>query len=185
MTVTNDAIQAGAAGVTHPLEPATAAEFEAGREILQRAGVLTPTVRFSYYGLEEPPKAEVLAYQAGSPVERRLRALLVDIVTGALTDVVVSVTGGGVIQSRMVDPLREGQFPILDVEFERAEQIVHADEGWRQAMARRGLTDVTKIRACPLTAGNYDLEGEVGPPDRAGARVPPRVTRRSRLGPSG
>jgi len=162
MTATTNGTQASATGVVHPLDPATPAEFEAGRLILERAGVLTPNARFSYYGLEEPPKAEVLAYQPGAPVERRLRALLVDIVSGALTDAVVSVTGESVVHSRNVDPVTEGQFPILNIEFERAEQIVHADEGWKAAMARRGLTDISKIRACPLTSGNYELEGESG-----------------------
>jgi primary-amine oxidase len=162
MTATSNGTQVSAAGIAHPLDPATPGEFEEGLKILERAGVVTSTTRFSYYGLEEPPKAEVLAHQPGDPVERRLRALLVDLVSGALTDVVVSLTGGELVSSRTVDPVTEGQFPILNVEFARAEQIVHADEGWRQAMARRGLTDVTKIRACPLTAGNYELEGESG-----------------------
>jgi primary-amine oxidase len=45
----------------HPLEPATAAEYLAGRDILAAAGLLTEPVRFAYYGLEEPAKDEVLA----------------------------------------------------------------------------------------------------------------------------
>ena len=40
----------------HPLDPATAEEYRAGREILTAAGLLTDPVRFAYYGLEEPPK---------------------------------------------------------------------------------------------------------------------------------
>ena len=36
------------------------AEYLAGREILAAAGLLA-AVRFAYYGLEEPPKADVLA----------------------------------------------------------------------------------------------------------------------------
>ncbi|HLQ55155.1 MAG TPA: hypothetical protein VK162_12905, partial [Streptosporangiaceae bacterium] len=49
----------------HPLDPATAAEFTDGRRILAGAGLLTESVRFAYYGLEEPPKDDVLAYLAG------------------------------------------------------------------------------------------------------------------------
>jgi primary-amine oxidase len=162
MTATSNGTQVSGTGIAHPLDPATPGEFEQGLKILERTGAVTSTTRFSYYGLEEPPKAEVLAHQPGDPVQRRLRALLVDLVTGALNDVVVSVTGGELVSSRTVDPVTEGQFPILNVEFARAEEIVHADEGWRHAMARRGLTDVAKIRACPLTAGNYELEGESG-----------------------
>ncbi len=97
---------------------------------------------------------------AGRAPDRRLRAFLIDVVTGESTDVVVSLTRAAVIASRTLDPLTDGQVPILDQDFALAEEIVHADPGWRAAMARRGLTDVTKIRACPLTAGSYGIADE-------------------------
>src|SRR5689334_11549121 len=97
----------------HPLDPVTAAEFRAGREILAGAGLLTGQVRFAYYGLEEPPKAQVLAFAAGTnpgpgggattsaaapangaggaPPDRRLRAFLVNVVTGESTDAILSL----------------------------------------------------------------------------------------------
>ena len=53
--------QAASSHPTHPLDPATAAEYLAGRDILTAAGLLTGMVRFAYYGLEEPPKDDVLA----------------------------------------------------------------------------------------------------------------------------
>ncbi len=45
----------------HPLDPATAGDYLAGREIMAAAGLLADPVRFAYYGLEEPAKDEVLA----------------------------------------------------------------------------------------------------------------------------
>jgi hypothetical protein len=39
--------------------------------------LLAESVRFAYYGLEEPPKHEVLGRDAGQP-DRRLRAFLID-----------------------------------------------------------------------------------------------------------
>ena len=45
----------------HPLDPVRPEEFLAGRRILAGAGLLTESVRFAYYGLEEPPKDDVLA----------------------------------------------------------------------------------------------------------------------------
>jgi len=44
----------------HPLDPATAGEYLAGREIMASAGLLAAPVRFAYFGLEEPSKDEVL-----------------------------------------------------------------------------------------------------------------------------
>ena len=141
----------------HPLDPATAAEYLAGREIMAAAGLLGEPVRFAYYGLEEPPKADVLAGRAavGQAGGRRLRAFLINTGTGESTDVVVSLTDSKVISARTLDPPADGQMPIIDGDFVLVDEIVKADPGWRAAMARRGLEDMSKIRACPITAGAF------------------------------
>jgi primary-amine oxidase len=148
--------------VSHPLDPATAEEFLLGRGILASAGLLGDHVRFAYYGLEEPPKEEVLTHQPGDPVRRSLRAFLIDAATGASRDVVVSLTDEAVTRTTVLAHETDGQVPILLQDFVAAEEIVHADPGWLAAMARRGLTDVSKLRACPLTAGRYGFEDERG-----------------------
>ena len=141
----------------HPLDPVTGAEYLAGRQILAAAGLLGEAVRFAYYGLDEPPKQDVLD---GSSPDRRLRAFLIDVDSGESCDVVVSLGSGEVVRRRVLDPLTDGQVPILDGDFPLAEECVRADPDWRAAMARRGLTDVTKIRTCPLTAGSFGVEDE-------------------------
>jgi len=143
----------------HPLDPVTAAEFLAGREVLARAGLLGKAVRFAYYGLDEPPKDQVLA---GPAAERLLRAFLIDTSSGESSDVVVSLTTQQVVSRRVLDPRVDGQMPILDQDFTVTEEAVRADPQWRSAMARRGLTDVSKIRLCPLTAGSFDAPDEHG-----------------------
>ena len=148
---------AGAARPAHPLDPVTAAEFLAGREVLAAAGLLAEPVRFAYYGLEEPVKDEVLG--AGpQPPDRRLRAFLLDTATGESADVVVSLARGEVVSRRVLDPRADGQLPIIDTDFGVAEQVVRADPRWQAAMARRGLTDPAAIRLCPLTAGSFGDE---------------------------
>ena len=140
----------------HPLDPATAAEYLAGREIMAAAGRLTEPVRFAYYGLEEPPKDEVLA---SAEPDRRLRAFLVNRDTGESTDVVVSLTHQQVVSARRLDPGKDGQMPILECDFAAVDEITKADPQWRAAMAKRGYDDVSQIRTCPITAGAF------GPPD--------------------
>ena len=120
------------------------------------AGLLAEPVRFAYYGLEEAPKDEVLASQGA---DRRLRAFLVNIGNGESTDVVVSLTHGKVVSARTLDPAVHGQMPILDSDFARVDEITKADPDWRAAMARRGYTDLSTIRTCPITAGAF------GPPE--------------------
>jgi primary-amine oxidase len=147
---------------THPLRPVSAEEFLAGRRVLSEAGLLTQDTRFAYFGLEEPAKDEVLALAGGAQPDRRLRAFLIDVTSGESRDVVVSLTRGDVTSQHLLDPLVDGQVPILEEDLELVEEIVHADPRWRAAMERRGLTDISKIRACPLTAGFFGIAGEEG-----------------------
>ncbi len=58
----------------HPLDPATADEYLAGRKIMADAGLLADPVRFAYYGLEEPPKARRARRRSGRPAAARLPA---------------------------------------------------------------------------------------------------------------
>jgi primary-amine oxidase len=143
----------------HPLDPVTAAEFLAGRKVLAAAGLMGEAVRFAYYGLDEPAKDQVLG---GPTPERRLRAFLIDTSSGESSDVVVSLTTEQVVSRRVLDPRVDGQMPILDQDFAVTEEAVRADPQWRAAMARRGLTDVSKIRLCPLTAGSFEVPDEEG-----------------------
>ena len=153
--MTDTAVRAGetaSAYPAHPLDPATAAEYLAGRDIMAAAGLLAGPVRFAYYGLEEPPKDEVLASAA---TDRRLRAFLVDCDTGESTDAVVSLAHAKVVSADRLDPGRDGQMPILDSDFAAVDEITKADPQWRAAMARRGYHDVSTIRTCPITAGMF------------------------------
>ena len=158
--MTDTALQPTDAKVAHPLDPVSAAEYLAGRQVMAAAGLLPESVRFAYYGLEEPHKNNVLS--GGQAPDRRLRAFLIDVRSGESTDVVVSLTREVVVSSRVLDTRTDGQMPIINEDFAVAEEVVRADPQWRAAMARRGLTDVTKIRTCPLTAGSFDLPDEDG-----------------------
>jgi primary-amine oxidase len=151
-TAVRPADEASSSHPAHPLDPATAAEYRQGRDVMAAAGLLTEPTRFAYYGLEEPPKDEVLAQTAK---DRRLRAFVIDTSTGESTDVVVSLPDRKVISARTLDPRQDGQLPILDSDFAAADEIVKADPQWCAAMARRGYHDVSKLRTCPITAGAY------------------------------
>src|ERR1700678_414323 len=93
----------------HPLDPATADEYLTGRKIMADAGLLSDPVRFAYYGLEEPPKQDVLG---GAPADRRLRAYLLNLDSGESTDVVVSLTQASVVSARVPDAPARGRCPI-------------------------------------------------------------------------
>jgi primary-amine oxidase len=146
----------------HPLARLTAEEITAARDLLDKAGLLGPTIRLPLLGLEEPPKDEVLAFRDGGPIDRRVRAVLLDVATGASQTVIVSVTRGEIDLQRAIDPAVDGQPAILLEEFIAVDEIVKADPGWVEALARRGVTDLDLVRPCPLSAGVFDIPGEPG-----------------------
>lgn len=146
----------------HPLEPLTGAEIERTREILHEAGLVTEATRFGYVMLHEPHKSEVLDPERAPHLHRRVEALLLDLSTGALTQTVTDVTEGVIVRTRELDPRTDGTAPVLDEEFDLVDRIVKEDEAWLAAMARRGVTDVSKVRTCPLTAGLFGYDDEEG-----------------------
>ncbi|MGR0219917.1 primary-amine oxidase [Agromyces sp. ZXT2-6] len=143
---------------THPMDPLSAEEITAVRDHLVEEGRLGETVRVAYLSLKEPAKALL---REGSDVPREARAILLDTATGATTDLVVSLTEGRIVAEAAVDPALVGQAPVLLEEFASIESILAADEGWRAALAARGLTP-DQVRVAPLSAGLFDYEGEEG-----------------------
>ena len=97
--------------------------------------------------------------------------MLLDVATGVAETVVVSLTDAAVAGRIPIDPVTDGQPPILLEEFVAVDEIVKADAGWVAAMAKRGITDLDLLRPCPLSAGAFDLAGRGRPPDAAGAVV--------------
>nr|WP_246314862.1 primary-amine oxidase [Kineococcus aurantiacus] len=151
--------------VSHPLDRLTAAEVDATRELL--APTLTPTTRFAYLGLLEPPKPAVLAFTPGDAVERTVRVLLLDTATGTGRDVRVSLSDGRIVSDREVDGAVEGHLPILEEEFGAIEPILNADDRWVSTLASRGLTPADVVTV-PLSAGHYD---DIPATDPGAARI--------------
>jgi primary-amine oxidase len=142
----------------HPLAMTTEAEVHTVRDVLVGAGLLTDTVRYTFFAPEEPVKDDVLASGA---TDRCFRVVLLDMATGSSWDTVVSTDSRSVVSSRQLDPAREGQPPIIDSEFEMVEDILNADQRWLDALAARAIKPEA-VRAAPLAAGVYDEPGEEG-----------------------
>jgi primary-amine oxidase len=138
------------AGADAALATLTADEIAANRDILRAAGIASDETHYSYVGLEEPDKRELLAGQAGA---RQVRSFLIDMVTGVSHDVVTCPSESRVVRSHEIDVLTEGAVPVVVREFSYVEEVVHRDERWVAAMARRGLTDLSTLRVNPLSAG--------------------------------
>ncbi|GIF69923.1 amine oxidase [Asanoa ishikariensis] len=139
------------------LAPLRAEEISAARELLVHSGLLTDTTHVAYLGLVEPDKR-----LDGEAVPRRFRAMLIDMGDGTSHDVVVCPIEDRVVSSTRIEPARDGQVPVVMLEFAMVEEIVHKDPRWLAAMHRRGLTDLSVLRVQPLSAGAAMTESERG-----------------------
>jgi primary-amine oxidase len=139
----------------HPLSPTSAAEIAQVKEVLTEAGLVSGSSRFVYVGLNESSKSDVQAFTPGAPVDRSFIVYLHDVEKPLPRKVVVSVTRREIVSITELDPVVDGQLPVLDEEFELIEQILSTDPDWLAALAKRGL-DLQAVRVGPLSAGVYE-----------------------------
>ena len=140
----------------HPLEPLAPAELARAGELVR--GEL-PEPRFVSVGLHEPPKADYLAWRAGG--ERPARCALAVVVDDehCLHELVCDLGANAVIARRALPGLRS---PITPSDYEAAAEAVRADAGWREAMRRRGVQDVSLVQIDVLASGGFGLAAQAG-----------------------
>lgn len=131
-----------------------AEDITAVRTVLADAGLFDETTRVAYLGLLDPPRDSGI-------VDRRFRAFLHNVSSGAAQDVVVSVTHQEVVSKVELDTSVTGELPVIEEEFEVVEEILAQDERWLKALADRNL-DIAKVRVAPLSAGVFEYPEERG-----------------------
>jgi primary-amine oxidase len=143
----------------HPLESLTGAEIKTAAAVLRADERLTGAARFAYFGLDEPPKAEVATFADGDPMERRVRVVIVPGPAADVVEAVVDVGARAVLSWREVPDARPA---LLFEESFKAIVALNEHAGWQAALARRGITDQTRVQIDPWPAGNFGLAMEEG-----------------------
>ena len=163
MTTVPDPATDGAA-VTHPLDPLTADEIVRTRRVLESAGLLRDSHRFASLFLREPAKDLIRSYRPGDPVPRVAEATLLDTADGTVAELLVDIVADDLVAWRDVDTAAHpyGQPPVLPSEYDRAADLIRADTRWREAIARRGVTDPELTFVAPLSPGYSDDPTEQG-----------------------
>jgi primary-amine oxidase len=149
--------------MSHPADPLTAEEMTAACAVVRahrwpdpdtQQGLRFPVVATT------PPSREVLRqWQPGQRTVRRADVVVIDRVTGLVSEAVVDLDRAAV-EAWSDAP---GANPVLLFD-EALNAIVAttADPRWLAALARRGITDITTVQVDPWPAGNFDLPGEAG-----------------------
>ena len=137
-----------AAAARHALDPLTAGEIDRVRGVLDARALIGGSRRVSTVDLLEPPKADVLRGAVGP---RKAFVVLYDAARNATSEAVVNV------DERTLESTHDvpGVEPHLDgVDADAAEAITRANDAWRRALGRRGLSP-SDVAVMAWTAGNF------------------------------
>jgi primary-amine oxidase len=140
----------------HALTPLTEDEITTAVETVRSDDRWRDSMRFASAVVHEPAKAELAA--AAEAVERRAELTIVDRGEGTTSELVVSLTEKAVLSWETVP----GHSHYLLEEFMDAIEVVKAHEGWRNALAKRGVTDFDLVQCDPWPAGSFGRDGEDG-----------------------
>jgi primary-amine oxidase len=138
----------------HPLDGLSGREHWTIYDALVASGRTDSTTTYLYIGLNEPPKAEVLAWRPGQAYRREA---LVHVLTGTKGyEAIVDLNAKRVLTWAEV-PAR--QFMTFGAEFGQMTRLALGDARVRAALGKRGITDLTHI-ACGANHGYLDQAEE-------------------------
>ena len=152
-------MDATAAGTTHPLDPLDGPELERAMALLRREGLARDRTRVISVDLREPDKAALAAWRDGGPrPARSADAVLLHNDSGDATECVLDLDAERVIERRTLDGMQPGVS--IDEYFE-AGAACRADPGFREALARRGISggQIDLVHIEPWTVGAFEEPG--------------------------
>jgi primary-amine oxidase len=136
----------------HPLDPLTEAEVSAATAAWRADPRIPDDVVVHVGTLWEPPKAELLTFAAGAPVDRRVRYLMRSPSSGVVYDVVCSATHNAVASIAELPGVHP---PYSAFELYAAIETARTDERFVAACAARGVTDMAGVQLDPWPAGRF------------------------------
>jgi primary-amine oxidase len=140
--------------ITHPLEPLTPEEIAAAVAIVRAGPASSEHMRFVMVKLHEPGPEVSLSYQPGNNVPREVFMSLLDKTNGfgKACEAIVNLSEGRVRSWRHIEGVQPS---IMFEEFFTCEEAIKANAEFQAALARRGITDLDRVRIDPWSAGNY------------------------------
>ena len=138
----------------NPLNPLTADEIKATLEVLKASGQFKPGHRFTEIVLKAPPKDQVWAHALeGTPVQAPRQAAFVILDGRKLIEGTVDLASKKLLQWQ---PVEGAHGMVLIDDFGAVQAAIEASPEYAQALALRGINDVKKVVATPLTVGHFD-----------------------------
>jgi primary-amine oxidase len=151
------ASRAAAQSATHPLDPLTWQEHWIVLDAIAKAGYASDSTRYALVTLHEPEKEVVRAWSPGKASDRRAFAI---VKLGARTFEAVVDLNNATLSSWTAVP--DVQPTWLEEEFGIAAGIALEDAAFREALRRRGFSDLSRIECWGLPLGFFGTPRERG-----------------------
>ncbi|WP_218510333.1 primary-amine oxidase [Variovorax sp. dw_308] len=147
-----------------PLNPLTEAEITATVDVLKASGKYQPGYRFTEISLKTPPKDQVWSYAlGGQPVQAPRQANFVILDGKKVIEGTVDLAARSLTNWK---PIEGAHGMVLLDDFETVQKVIEASPEYAQALAKRGINDVKKVYATPLTVGYFDGKDGLKQEDR-------------------
>ncbi|MEJ8824620.1 primary-amine oxidase [Variovorax humicola] len=147
-----------------PLNPLTDDEIKATVDVLKAAGRYQPGYRFTEITLKTPPKDQVWNFAlTGQAVQAPRQSAFVILDGKKVVEGTVDLAGRTVTSWK---PIEGAHGMVLVDDFETVQKVVESSPEYAQALAKRGIDDVRKVYATPLTVGYFDGKDSLRQEDR-------------------
>ncbi len=138
----------------HPLNPLTAAEIQTVVASIKASGRFKPNLRFSEIALKAPPKDQVWAHALqGTPLQAPRQADFVVLDGRHVFEGTVDIATQTLTRWQAIEGAHG--MVLLD-DFAAVQKAIENSAAFAQALAKRGIRDVKKVVATPLTVGYFD-----------------------------
>jgi len=143
--------------VRHPLAPLSEDEINLTTSLLKSSGKLTPRMRIMAYSLHEPTKETVLSWNQSQQITRAVDVVIRDHERRLTVEAQVSLDKEAITSW---NERRDIQPALTYPEVFGAMEAIYADPAFQQAIAKRGIADISTISLFPWTSGNWGPEDD-------------------------
>jgi primary-amine oxidase len=134
--------------VAHPLDPLTSDEIRAAVQVV-KSDTRFAAAAFPSVALQDPPKTDVLKWQAGQALPRRAHVLAMT--SGGTYELLVDLAAKR-LESAIERPGVEPSITLTEIV---ATNVVLSNPAFKAGLQKRGITDLTKVFCAPFSAGYY------------------------------
>jgi primary-amine oxidase len=141
------------------LAPLTKDEILTAVQVMRQAAKVSDSSRFSLIVLHEPAKDEVLNPRPGSNPDREASVVVYERSSNQTFEAIVDLTSRKVTSWKEIQGVQPSY---LTEDTKIVEDAVRADPRWQEAMRKRGISDLSKVRIDDWAGGYFGDPKESG-----------------------